>query len=113
MTSLHVCGGVALYLGKYSNITPEEVLEKMIKDSIADTISNVGTGPPNKFLHAGRSQALTVSPSPTRAVTSAPTKPPTECPASQTTVDNYGCLPYTKCNIVEKVYLYNNRARYQ
>jgi len=69
---------MGLYLGQYPNITPEEVLEKMIEDSIADTISNVGNGSPNKFLHVGRSQAPTVSPAPTRTVTSAPTKPPTQ-----------------------------------
>ena len=76
MASPHVCGGVALYLGEYPNITPEEVFEMMIEDSIADTISGVGTGSPNKFLYVGR----TVTSAPTKPPTKPPTEPPTEPP---------------------------------
>jgi hypothetical protein len=55
MASPHVCGGAALYLGQNPDLTPTEILNKMLKDSIADTISNVGSGSPNKFLYVGGS----------------------------------------------------------
>jgi len=69
-----------LYLGQYPNITPEEVIEKMIEDSIADTITNVGNGSPNQFLYVGGSQNPTVSPAPTKTKTNAPTEAPTLAP---------------------------------
>jgi len=53
MASPHVCGGAALYLGQNPRLTPAEILDKMLKDSIADTISNVGSASPNKFLYVG------------------------------------------------------------
>lgn len=49
----HVCGGVVLYLGQYPNILSNEVLEKMLEDSIDNTITNVENGSRNKFLHVG------------------------------------------------------------
>jgi len=76
MASPHVCGGAALYLGQYPNITPEEVLEKMMEDSIADTITNVGTGSPNQFLYVGSDQA------PTTPTTSSPTGSPSVTPTT-------------------------------
>jgi subtilisin family serine protease len=119
MASPHVCGGAALYLGQNPNLTPTEIVNKMLEDSIADTITNVGSGSPNKFLYVAANQSPTVSPAPTRTKTASPTKAPipsnapTSCPNGTTEVDNYGCLPYTKRNGKRMVYLLNNRYGWQ
>jgi len=89
MASPHVCGGAALYLGMNPDLTPTELVEKMLKDSIANTITNVGSGSPNKFLYVAAEQA------PTTPTTSAPTRAPTIAPTTPNssfgpTPSNYG-----------------------
>jgi len=74
MASPHVCGGVALYLGQNNRLSPNEVVTKMLEDSIPNTITNVGTGSPNKFLYVGAKNP-TAPPAPTRVPTTAPTAP--------------------------------------
>jgi hypothetical protein len=56
MASPHVCGAAALYLGQDSNLSPNDILQKMLDDSIDGTITNVGSGSPNKFLYVAADQ---------------------------------------------------------
>jgi len=71
MASPHVCGATALYLAEDPSLSPDAVISKMSADSISGTITNVGSGSPNKFLFVGPDRG------PTAPTTSAPTMSPT------------------------------------
>ena len=73
MASPHVCGATALYLGHDNSLSPDDVLQKMLDDSIDGTITDVRS-PTNRFLYVVVDQA------PTTPTTSAPTRVPTTTP---------------------------------
>ena len=54
MASPHVCGAVALYLGQDSSLSPTAVASKLLADSVTNTISNAGSGTPNRMLFVGQ-----------------------------------------------------------
>jgi len=56
MASPHVCGAVALYLGQDSNLSPTAVASKLLADSVTNTISNAGSGTPNRMLYVGQNK---------------------------------------------------------
>jgi len=74
MASPHVCGGVALYLGQDPTLSPKGVVDMLLEDSIANTITSVGIGSPNQFLYVGGSKA------PTQNGTNPPASAPTPTP---------------------------------
>jgi len=57
MASPHVCGAVALYLGQESSLSPAAVATKLLADSVTNTISNAGSGTPNRMLFVGETTA--------------------------------------------------------
>jgi len=52
MASPHVCGAVALYLGQDSSLSPTAVASKLLANPATNTISNAGSGTPNRMLVA-------------------------------------------------------------
>jgi len=82
MASPHVCGGVALYLGKDPSLSPSDVADMLLKESIADTINDVRTGSPNQFLYVGSTKAPSSSTKAPSSSTKAPSSS-TKAPSSQ------------------------------
>ena len=70
MASPHVCGGAALYLGQDKNLSPDDLVQKMLDDAIDGTITDVKS-PTNKFLYVAANQ----TPTKTRVPTMTPTTP--------------------------------------
>lgn len=88
MASPHVCGGAAILLGQ--GVAPEDVATELDNNAVENTINNVGSGSPNKFLYVGTT-GPTNPPAPTAPPT--PTPAPTECTQSSIVIevktDNY------------------------
>jgi subtilisin family serine protease len=54
MASPHVCGAVALYLGRDRSLSVSAVTSKLLGDSIINRVSNVGSRTPNRMLFVGQ-----------------------------------------------------------
>ena len=53
MASPHVAGAAAVYLGDNPSATPSQVMTALVDDATPDTLTNIGTGSPNKLLFIG------------------------------------------------------------
>lgn len=74
MACPHVSGAVALLLGKYPLLTPDQIMETMTKYATPDVVRSAGTGTPNKFLYV--TDYETDYPPPTTPTTSTTTRKP-------------------------------------
>ncbi|XP_072045617.1 aqualysin-1-like [Amphiura filiformis] len=51
MACPHVAGGAAVALGNNNDLTPDELVTKLVEDATTDVITDPGLGSPNKLLY--------------------------------------------------------------
>ncbi len=92
MAAPHVAGAVALYLADNPGKTPAEVHSAIIANAVTDTLTNVGTGSPNRMLRVNTGG----TPNPTVTVANPGARTGTVGTATSLTLTaSGGTAPYT------------------
>jgi subtilisin family serine protease len=93
MATPHVTGAAALYLSANPTATPAQVRDALVTNAVTGTITNTGTGSPNKLLNvtnlATTAPVTPPSPTPTTSPSTSPSPTPTTAPSTTT------CAPIT------------------